>query len=131
MPRPPPVTSARLPSRRNDGVLARSIAVMPTGTLLTFRDNERPHAEIALHNGDHVFLALDRAGLTMTQINAPGHPVLFQAGPSVVSHICACLVGWPSGPDVTPLRVVVAIVLQLRSADELRRAFNEAAALIA
>src|SRR5216117_2290944 len=26
MPRPPPVTSARLPSRRNEGVLARSIA---------------------------------------------------------------------------------------------------------
>src|SRR6476619_3028177 len=28
MPRPPPVTSARLPSRRNEGVLARSTAGM-------------------------------------------------------------------------------------------------------
>src|SRR5690349_12253781 len=34
MPRPPPVTSARLPSSRNDGVAARSSALASPGGLL-------------------------------------------------------------------------------------------------
>src|SRR5882757_4059775 len=87
MTRPPPVTSARLPSRRNEGVLARlmdvwplmlahaSVAgdwptfiahsrmvfqsqshlVMQLGTIITFRDDgDRPHAEVALRNGDRI-----------------------------------------------------------------------------
>jgi hypothetical protein len=86
---------------------------------------------VALCNGDRVLLALDRAGLTITQISAGRPVILFQAGPRIVSHICASLVSSTNTSDATPLRIVVAAVVQLRSADEVRRAFNDVAARVA
>jgi|SRR5215468_726783 len=103
---------------------------MMTGTVIVFEDNtERPRAEVALCNGDHVFLALDRGGLTITGVSAAGAPiVLFRCGATVVAHLCAGLVASPNTVPATPLKILVAAVLQLRSPEEVRRAFEHAAA---
>ena len=101
---------------------------MRTGAVITFRDNsERPCAEVALCSGDHVFLALDRGGVTISGVGAAGEPiVLFRGSAAVVSHLCAGLVASPA----TPLQILVAAVLQLRSPDDVRRAFERAAAQV-
>jgi hypothetical protein len=105
---------------------------MRTGAVITFRDNsERPCAEVALCSGDHVFLALDRGGLTISDVGAAGQPtVLFRGSAAVVSHLCAGLVASPGIVPATPLQILVAAVLQLRSPDDVRRAFEHAAAQV-
>jgi hypothetical protein len=105
---------------------------MQTGAVISFRDNsERPCAEVALCSGDHVVLALDRGGLTITGIGTAGEPiVLFRGSVAIVAHLCAGLVASPKTVRATPLKILVAAVLQLRSPEEVRRAFEHAAAQV-
>ena len=105
---------------------------MPAGAVITFRDNsERPRAEVALADGTHVFLALDRGGLTITHVSDDGQSeLLFQGNTTIVSHLCAGLVGSPRTLSATPLQILVAAVMQLRCPDEVRHAFSHAAAQV-
>ena len=102
---------------------------MATGAVITFRDDsERPRSEVALRNGDHVLLELDRGGLTITQVSDAAQPaVLFRGDADMVSRLCAGLVASPNTIRATPLQILVAAVIQLSSAADVRRAFNAAA----
>ena len=105
---------------------------MQSGTVITFRDDsKRPYSELVLGNGDRVQIALGRRGLTITQIGGSKTPkILFHAPPDTVSHICAGLVSSPQTLKVTPLQILVAAIVQLGSADDVRQAFHSAAATV-
>jgi hypothetical protein len=102
---------------------------MRPGTVILFSDDDqRPRAEVALGNGDHVLLELDKGGLKIKQIDGSEHPkILFEGDPKLVSHICAGLVESPKTIAATPLRILVSATVQLSSADEVRRAFQDVA----
>ena len=101
------------------------------GTVLTFRgDGRQPRAEIALGNGDRVAVEIDGGGLTIKQIGGGDSGILFQADRDLVGHICAGLVESGNRLDATPLTIVVAAVLQIHSAEQVRAAFNAAATQI-
>jgi hypothetical protein len=94
------------------------------GAIISFCDDgKQPTAEVVLANGDHVQLVLSRDGLAIT---GPGGAVLFHGTPEVVSQICAGLVS--STATQTPLGILLAIIVQLGSAGEVRDAFSQAAA---
>lgn len=103
------------------------------GTIISFcDDNERPRAEVILANGDTILLALDRSGLTIMHIGGRERPmVLFRGDPIMVSHLCASLVTSTGAPETTPLRILLATVVQLASAELMQRAFRDAAERIA
>lgn len=104
---------------------------MRTGTVIHYSDDtDCPHAEVALRNGDHVELVLDRDGLTIKHSTGPMRPsnVLFRANPNLSSRICAGLFSLETTPRPTPLRILVAAIVQLGSAEEVGNAFREAAA---
>ena len=104
-----------------------------TGTVLLFRDDgDQPLAQILLGNGDRVQLALKSDGLVVTRLGPPGPVVqpLFRASTETVARICAGLVGPKRQSDVSPLRLLTAIVQAIESAQEVRAAFIEAAASI-
>jgi hypothetical protein len=92
-------------------------------------DQGQPRAEVALPNNDRVLLTLDRDGLAITRLAGPGRlaELLFQADPNVVSRICAGLFSLETTPKPTPLRILVAAVVQLSSAEDVGKAFREAA----
>jgi hypothetical protein len=99
---------------------------MQTGAVISFSDNsERPCAKVALCSGDQVVLALDRGGLTITGAGTAGEP-----SATIVAHLCAGLVASPKTVRATPLKILVAAVLQLCSPEEVRRAFEHAAAQV-
>jgi hypothetical protein len=77
-------------------------------------------------------LTLDRDGLSITRLARPEHraEVLFQADANTISRICAGLYSLEKRPKPSPLRVLVAAVVQLSSADDIRNAFREAAAAL-
>ena len=103
---------------------------MPTGTVVSYAEDQgHPRAEIALPNRDHVQLTLDRDGLAITRLAGSGHlsEVLFQADVNVASRICAGLYSVETTPKPAPLRILVAAVVQLGSAEDVRKAFREAA----
>jgi hypothetical protein len=103
---------------------------MQIGTVIHYSDvADHPHAEVALRNGDHVQITLDRAGLTIKQPTGLMQPskVLFRANPNLTSRICAGLFGLETTPSPTPLRILVAALVQLGSAEEVGNAFQEAA----
>ncbi|MFZ1920063.1 MAG: hypothetical protein WAU57_00365 [Xanthobacteraceae bacterium] len=104
----------------------------PLGTVILFSDtDQRPRSEVALGNGDHILLELDRTGLTIKQIKGDKYPrTLFQGDPALVSQLCAGLVESPGTIDATPLRILVAAAVHLGSADEVKRAFHDAAAQV-
>jgi hypothetical protein len=104
---------------------------MRSGTVILFSDDQRPRAEVALGNGDHVLLELDSGGLKIKQIGGSERPkTLFEGDPKLVSHICAGLVESPKTITATPLRILVSATVQLGSADEVRRAFQDVAAQV-
>ena len=103
---------------------------MQAGTVISYSENpERPYAELMLHNGDRIQLSMDGAGVAIQRLE-PGIPpaALFHADPDLTARICAALLGDETRPPPTPLRILVAAVAQLGSADEIRLAFEEAAA---
>ena len=92
---------------------------MQNGTVISYVENkERPWAEVALTNRDRVLLTLDRDGVVIARLAGRGHltEVLFQADPNLVSRMCAGLFGLETTPKPTPLRILVAAVVQLGSA---------------
>lgn len=104
---------------------------MQRGTIISYSEDQgRPQAEIALHNGDRVQLALNRNGLSIKRLAGPGRPaeILFQANQNQVSRICAGLFRLDTTPKPTPLCILVAAVVQLGSAEQVRNVFREAAA---
>ena len=103
---------------------------MQAGTVISYAEDQgHPRAEIALSNSDRVLLKLDRDGLAITRLAGPGRlaQVLFQADVNVVSRICAGLYNLETKPKPAPLRILVATVVQLGSAEDVRKAFREAA----
>jgi hypothetical protein len=105
---------------------------MQIGTIIAFRDDgDRPHADVALRNGDRVRVVLDGGGMTVMQISGSADPkILFEAGPEIVAHICAGLVASPRTLEATPLRILASAIVQLGSANEVRAAFGSAAAQV-
>lgn len=100
------------------------------GTVLIFRDdNDRPLAQIQLGNGDRVQLVLNGDGLVVTRLGPPGPTVepLFRVHAESVARICAGLVGPKRQSDVSPLRLLTAIVQSIESAQAVQAAFREAA----
>src|SRR4051812_36331618 len=103
---------------------------MQAGTVVSYaEDQAQPRAEIALPNRDHVRLTLDRDGLAITRLARPGRlaEVLFQADANVVSRICAGLYSMETTSRPTPLRILVAAIVQFASAEDVRKAFREVA----
>jgi hypothetical protein len=106
---------------------------MQAGTVVSYAEDQgQPRAEIALPNRDHVLLTLDRDGLAITRLAGPGRlaEVLFQADTNVVSRICAGLYSLETTSKPTPLRILVAAVVQLGSAKNVRNAFREVVAAL-
>ena len=105
---------------------------MPLGTIIVFRDDgDRPYSELLLRNGDRVQLTLDGEGLMVTLMDGPDNRrTLFQANSEVVAQICAGLVRPSNTLKATPLRILVSAVVQLESANEVRAAFEHAAAQV-
>lgn len=100
-------------------------------TVLLLRDDDRyPHAAVVLNSGDHIKITIDRGGMTISHV-APGNPkILFLADADLVSRLCAGLIEKPKTFAASPLRIIVAAVLQLPSADEVEKAFRQIAAEI-
>jgi hypothetical protein len=99
-------------------------------TVLTYRnDGDRPFCEIALDDGDRVQLQLDKAGLVIERQALGDRPreVLFKGDAGLVSDMCAALLGPVSAKKTTPLEVLTSVVVQLRSAADVRSAFRDAA----
>ena len=106
---------------------------MQAGTVISFVEGKlHAWAEVALLNGDHIRLLLDRDGLSIIRLGGPGvfAEVLFQADPNRASRICAGLFSLETTPTPTPLRILVAAVLQLGPAEEVGNAFREGAARV-
>jgi hypothetical protein len=103
---------------------------MQAGTIISYADDKgHPRAEVVLPNSDRVLLTLDRDGLAITQLAGAGRlVVLFQANPNLASRICAGLFSLKATPKPTPLRILVAAVLQLGSAEQVRNAFRDVVA---
>src|SRR5438477_6134266 len=102
---------------------------MQTGTVVSYAEDQgHPRAEVALSNRDHIQLTLDCDGLAITLLGGPGRlaEVLFQADVNAVSRICAGLYNLETTPKPTPLRILVAAVVQFGSAEDVRKAFREA-----
>jgi hypothetical protein len=103
---------------------------MHAGAVISYaEDPGQPRAEVTLPNRDHVLLTLDRDGLAITRLAGPEHlaEVLFQADANVVSRICAGLYSLETMPKPTPLRILVAAIVQFASAEDVRKAFREVA----
>src|SRR3954465_13292660 len=102
---------------------------MQAATVISYADDKgHPRAEVMLPNSDRVLLTLDRDGLAITQLAGAGRlVVLFRANPNLASRICAGLFNLEATPKPTPLRVLVAAVLQLGSAEQVRNAFRDVA----
>jgi hypothetical protein len=87
---------------------------MQAGTIISYADdNELPHAEVTLRNGDRIDLILDRGGLAIRRSAASARPseIVFQANAHQVSHLCAGLFSLEVTPKPTPLRILVAAVV--------------------
>jgi hypothetical protein len=98
---------------------------MQTGTIIAYRDDgERPRAEVALVDGDRLFLALDHDGLAISRKDGS---IVFYASSILVSQLCAGLVVGQPSPPATPLQILLAAVVQLRSAAAVKAAFEAAA----
>jgi guanylate kinase len=90
-----------------------------------------PRAEVALANGEHVVLEIERRGLRIARVAHAGPAVtLFAAAPPVVAELCTALVDVRTAPDPTPLRLLTTMVARLPSATEVTRTFTAAAAAL-
>ena len=83
-----------------------------------------------LRNGDHVRIDIDRGGATIRRLPSPKAQalILFEANFELVSRRCAELFSAEAAPAATPLSIPIAVVSQLGSAAEVRRAFAAAVA---
>ncbi len=100
------------------------------GTILTYRnDGERPFCEIALDDGDHVQVQLDRRGFVIERpaLEHRAAEVLFKGDVELVSDLCAAMLGPGALSKTTPLDVLVSIVKQMPTAVDVRAAFGAAA----
>jgi hypothetical protein len=99
---------------------------MQTGTIIACRDDgERPRAEVVLVNGDRLVLTLGRDGLAISRQDGSA---VFVANSRLVSQLCAGLVDYQPASPATPLQILLAAVVQLRSAAAVKAAFEAAAA---
>jgi hypothetical protein len=85
-----------------------------------------PYAEVTFGSGEVASLTLDRGGLTIKETSTGR--VVFTVGPAAVSEICAAMLNTRAPSDVTPLRMLVTLVAQMRSVDEVGNAFKRATA---
>jgi len=111
----------------------KRLAKMQTGTVISYSDDtDCPRAEVVLRNGDHIQLVLGRDGRAIRRLASSVQPseALFQASPDLASRVCAGLFSLETTPRPTPLRILVAAVVQLGSAEEVENAFREAAAQV-
>jgi hypothetical protein len=115
------------------GGVTRYICCMTTGIVISYSDDTRnTRAEVALRNGEHILLKLDRNGVTIMRLTGPGHcpEILFQADPNLATRMCDGLFALETTPKPPPLRILVAAVVQLGSADEVGTAFQRVAAQV-
>src|SRR5262245_52107307 len=99
-------------------------------TVLVYRnDGDRPFCEIALDDGDRVQLQLDQSGLVIERQALGDRPgeVLFKGDAALVGDMCAALLGPVPAQKITPLDVLTSVVVQMRSAADVRAAFRDAA----
>jgi len=99
-------------------------------TVLTYRnDGDRPFCEIALDDGDRVQLHLDKSGLVIERqaLGARPSEILFEGTADLVSDMCVALLGAAAVKTTTPLDVLMSVVVQMRSAADVRAAFRDAA----
>jgi hypothetical protein len=100
---------------------------MVSGAIISYDENaERPRAVLALGNGDRVVLSLSRDGFTIVQLGA-AEAILFQADSELTSRLCAGLIASDSTPPAPAIRLLVAAIVQLNSAAEIKRAFEDVA----
>lgn len=106
---------------------------MHSGTIVFYSDDpRRPEAEVVLANRDRVRLILDQDGLSIFRIAGPltTADVIFHADEHLVSHICAALLRPEAAPTPSPLRILVAAIVQVGSAEDVAHAFADVAAIL-
>ncbi len=88
-----------------------------------------PYSEIELASGEHIFVTLDREGLSLKLLARPNSAerLLFTGNPDTVSKICDGLLGGQDRSIATPLRVLVSVVTQMPDAAAVAEAFAAAA----
>lgn len=99
-------------------------------TVLTYRnDGDAPFCEIALDDGDRVQLHLDKTGLVIERqaLNDRPTEVLFKGNADLVTDMCVALLGPVAAKKSSPLEVLTSLVLQMRTAADVRAAFRDAA----
>lgn len=95
-------------------------------TIVSYNDKfPTPHGEVKFDNGESVHLGLSRQGLVITRVAQAGKPeeVLFRGSPDLVARLIGGLV---DDAEASPLQILMTIVTQLTSAEEVRQAFRHA-----
>jgi hypothetical protein len=98
-------------------------------TVLRYRSGgTEPHCELALENGDHVLITLERSGVTIRRLARGDKPeqILFLGSVDVVADICVALLDRRPASETSVLDIFVSVVSQFRSAEDIRAAFAEA-----
>src|SRR5215467_13688470 len=100
-------------------------------TVMRYRSGgTEPHCELALENGDHVLITLERSGVTIRRLARGDKPeqILFLGSVHVVADICLALLDGEPAFETNVLDLFVSIVSKFRSAEDIRTAFAEATA---
>ena len=100
------------------------------GLVISYDDKfATPYSEIELASGEHIFMTLDRTGLTVKALARPGSPerLLFEGNPDTVARICTGLMDEQDTSGATPLRVLVSVTSLMPNAAAVAQAFNAAA----
>jgi hypothetical protein len=99
------------------------------GSIVAYRNDNRPFAELVLDGGIHVTITLNTAGAVIRQISGARNSgdILFQASPELVAWICASLEG---GARSTPLDILVNATIGFGSAAKAKAAFGEIASKV-
>jgi hypothetical protein len=89
-----------------------------------------PYCELALENGDHVLITLERSGVTIRWLARDDKPeqILFLGSVNVVADICLALLDRQPASETSVLDLFVSVVSQFRCAEDIRAAFAEAIA---
>lgn len=99
------------------------------GLVISYDDKfATPYSEIELASGEHIFIALDREGLSLKLLARPNSAerLLFAGNPDTVAKICNGLLGEQDRSITTPLRVLVSVVTQMPNAAAVAEAFTAA-----
>jgi hypothetical protein len=75
-------------------------------------------------NGDRLILTLDRDGVAISRKDGSA---VFAANARLVSQLCAGLVDRQPASAASPLQILLGAVVQLRSAADVKAAFEAAA----